>query len=276
MMRKVGMRVLSRSALSLAEGLFAHSVDFGLWVTIYFASMGVPQPRTGQLWRAEQEADRFLTDINYEVIKNAIQTARKRGWMKNVKRGALPEITEEGKRRLYSILPVYDETRVWDGKMHLITYDVPESKSVDRKILRDFLKRLGCGLLQKSVWITPYNPIDTLRNLIEEHELRGNIIVSDMGKDGSIGEEDIRAMLVRVYKLEDLNERYKVWLRLIDELGEVDHLAILQYLAVLKDDPQLPFSLLPPWWKEDVVYKKVESIIDKVVKLKPIGQKLTI
>lgn len=275
MARKSVTREASRAALRLAEGLFSFSVDYALWVTVYFGAVGVPQSTYGQIWRATRAADRFLDEVNYEVIKHAIQTARKRTWIKSVRRHAFPEITEEGKKRLRAILPRYDEKRVWDGRMHLVTYDVPEGQKKDREMLREYLVTIGCGLLQKSVWITPFNPIDTLRNFIEEHGLKGNIIVSDMGRDGSIGEEDVRAMLVRVYKLEELNERYEIWLRSVDELGEVDHLAVLQYLAILKDDPQLPFSLLPPWWKGDRAYNKVKSLLEKVVNFSAIAQKLT-
>lgn len=269
--RKSVTRAASRAALKLAEGLFSFSVDYALWVTVYFGAVGMPQSTSGQLWRANRAADRFLDEVNYEVIKHAIQTARKRAWIKSFRRKALPEITQEGKKRLEAILPHYDEKRVWDGRMHLVTYDVPEEQKKDREMLREYLITIGCGLLQKSVWITPFNPIDTLRNFIEEHGLKGNIIVSDMGKDGSIGEEDVRAMLVRIYKLEELNDRYKAWLQSVDEFGEVDHVAILQYLAILKDDPQLPFSLLPPWWKGEKAYEKVKPLLEKVVNFSAIA-----
>lgn len=274
MKRKSATRAISRAALQLAEGLFAHTVDFGLWLTIYFAEMSMPQSQHGQLWRARVAADRFLNQVNYEVIKNAIQTARKRGWVKTVRRKAPPEITEAGKRRLASVLPTYDEKRDWDGRMHLVTYDIPEEKKHDRELLREYLRRIGCGPLQDSVWLTPYNPIDTLRTFIEGKGLRGTIIVSDLGKDGSIGEGDHRAMAVRVYKLEELNTRYETWLAEVEE-EEVDHFRVIRYLSILKDDPQLPFALLPPWWKGDVSYRKVKAKLEKVVNLKAIASKLT-
>jgi len=83
------------------------------------------------------------------------------------------------------------------------------------------------------------------------------VIVSDMGRDGSIGEEDIRGLIVRVYELEKLNDRYKEWLEEFD--GEtIDRWAVMLFLSILKDDPQLPFVLLPKWWKGDIVYQKVK------------------
>lgn len=275
MKKKFTTKKFSRAALKVAEGLFAHSVDFGLWFAMYMASMSLPQSQYGQLWRAKRSADRLLDQINYEVIKNAIQTARKRRWVKIIKRGALPEITIEGKKRLASIIPQYDQNRVWDGRMHLVTYDIPEKQRNDRYLLREYLRIIGCGLLQESVWITPYNPIDTLRGFVEQHGLKGNIIVSDMGKDGSIGEEDLRAMIVRIYKLEALNDRYEAWLQDIDEQEEIDHLSLVLFLSIIKNDPQLPFALLPPWWKGDRAYQKVKSKLEKVVDSLATGVKLT-
>ena len=64
---KQGMRQLSRAALQVAEGVFAYSVDLGLWITTARASMGVPQSQYGQLWRAKRNADQPLNQINYEV-----------------------------------------------------------------------------------------------------------------------------------------------------------------------------------------------------------------
>ncbi len=80
-------RKFGRTALALSEGIFSHTVDFGLWVSTYIAHLSIPQPVSGQNWRAVVAADKFLRDVNYEVIKNAIQTARKRGWVR-VRRNA--------------------------------------------------------------------------------------------------------------------------------------------------------------------------------------------
>ncbi|MEK9143043.1 MAG: PaaX family transcriptional regulator C-terminal domain-containing protein [Patescibacteria group bacterium] len=266
-MRKKGIkRILSRAALALAEGLFSHAVDLALWTIVYMGELGIPQSTTGQIGRAKIGADQFLDQINYDVIKNAFKTAQRRGWIKTRRRNARPEITEEGKRRLASVIPQYDEKRLWDGKMHLVTYDIPESRKIDRELLRAYLRRIGCAMLQESVWITPYNPIDLVRSFVDEKELSGTVIVSDMGKDGAVGEEDLRSLLVRIYNLERLNERYEEWFSSIGELDYIDHFTLIRYLAILADDPQLPFSLLPPWWRGDKANALVKSQLLSVSK----------
>lgn len=244
-------RTVSRAAIALTEGLFSHTVDLALWMVVYMGELSLPQSTSGQIWRAQVAADRFLNQTNYEVIKNALKMARRNGWIKPRHRNAPPEITAEGRRRLAQGVPHYDESREWDGKMHLVTYDIPEKRKVDRELLREYLRRIGCAMLQESVWITPYNPIDLVRSFVDEKELSGTVIVSDMGKDGAVGEEGLRALLVRIYNLERLNERYEEWLSSLEELDYIDHFALIRYLAILADDPQLPFSLLPPWWKGD-------------------------
>ncbi len=258
MVKKGVTKVVSRAVLALAEGLFSHAVDLALWTVVYLGEVGLPQSTSGQVWRAQIAADRFLHQVNYDVMKEALKTAHRNGWIKARRRNALPEITEKGKRRIASVIPQYDEKRSWDGKMHLVTYDIPESRKIDRELLRAYLRRIGCAMLQESVWITPYNPIDLVRSFVDEKELSGTVIVSDLGRDGAVGEEDLRALLVRVYKLENLNERYEEWLSSVEELDVIDHFALIRYLAILNDDPQLPFVLHPPWWKGGKAYALVK------------------
>lgn len=251
---------LSRVALALADGLFGSAVDMTLYFIAYMGTVGLPQSTSGQIWRAEREAERFLREVNYDVIKNAINTARKNNWIKRVHRYAQPEITQEGKRRLASILPVYDAVRAWDGHLHTIVYDIPEARRKDRDLLREYLRRIGCGRLQYSVWMTPYNPVEILRSFMEDKGLSGTVIVSDVGSDGAIGEEDIRALIVRIYGLEKLNERYEEWLN-DGEDRAVNHWDVVKYLAILRDDPQLPFSILPPWWRGSESFRRIKPYI---------------
>lgn len=272
--KKTITRVLSRAAIALTEGLFSHSVDLTLWLLVYLGELSIPFHTYGKTWRAACLADRFLNQINYDVIKNAIITAKKHGYIKTVQRHAWPQITKAGKLRLGSVVPQYDEKRTWDGRMHLVTYDIPEQQSDDRWLLREYLRRIGCGRLQDSVWMTPYNPIDTLRSFTVEHKLQGTIIVSDMGRDGSIGEEDVRAMIVRVYGLEALSERYKEWLDDADS-HDLDQWSVVRFLSILKNDPQLPFVLLPPWWKGERAYKQTKDLLKNYVNLLSTVEKLT-
>lgn len=263
MIRNDRKKVLSRKALEVTEGLFAHTFDIALWSLVYFGAMSMPQKSSGQIWRAQVAADQLLGKINYDVLKNALISAKRRGFIKKSRRHTWPEITREGKKRLTSVIPQYDSKRVWDEKLYLVTYDIPEPRRNDREELRLHLVKIGCAKLQESVWLTPYDPNETLRSFIEENGLQGTIIISDMGKDGSIGDEDVHELIVRIYNLEMLNDKYEDWLNEVKERG-IGHWTVISYLSVLCDDPQLPFTLLPKWWKGDIAYSKVKSHLQKV------------
>lgn len=256
---------LSRKLIDLTEGLFSHAFDAALWLSVYVVALSGVSSNGGRrsAWWAGDETDRFLDDINYQAIKNAVITATKKGLLQTKTRNAPPEITEAGKRRLDELMPLYDEKRVWDGQLHLVTYDIPESKRQDRNVLRRHLIRLGCAKLQESVWVTPYNPIDTLRSFINKEGLTGTVIVSALGKDSSIGEDDLISLLARIYRLETLNNRYVTWLDVYRQ-GSIDQGGLIAYLSILKDDPQLPFSLLPTWWDGDKAYTRVASTLTKL------------
>lgn len=251
--------------LDAAEGVFSRTVDMALWLVVFTGEVSLPQSTSGQISRAQFAADRFLEHVNYDVIKEAIKHARRRGWLTPARRRHAQEaITKEGKKRLAMVIPQYDRERAWDGRMHLVTYDIPETKRGDRDMMREYLRRIGCGRLQDSVWMTPYNPVDTLHGFIEERGLSGTVIVSDMGEGGAIGEEDVRALIVRVYRLEQLDERYEQWLRENPRPSAVNHWAVIRYLSILSDDPQLPFALLPSWWHGDKAYRLVQPWLAKV------------
>ncbi|MBI4066379.1 hypothetical protein HY411_01540, partial [Candidatus Gottesmanbacteria bacterium] len=156
-------REMSRAALALTEGLFSHAVDMTLFLLVYMGELSIPFGTYGKAWRAAANASRFLEDINYDVIKHAVINARRYGYLsKSTGRKSWPQITAAGRKRLSAVIPRYDEERVWDGRLHLVIYDIPEERAEDRYLLREYIKRIGCGRLQDSVWITPYNPIDLL------------------------------------------------------------------------------------------------------------------
>ncbi|MBI3577431.1 CRISPR-associated endonuclease Cas2 [Candidatus Gottesmanbacteria bacterium] len=260
-------RQAKRIALDVTEAVFSRTLDMTLWSVAYLTVLPFTYSMHEPQWKAQVEADSLLSAVNYDRIKRAIVSARHRGLVKKSKRHAWPQMTEAGKKRLASVVPVYEAKRPWDERLHLVTYDIPETQSDDRRLLRDFLRQIGCGRLQDSVWLTPYNPVDLLRTFVDERNLQSSLIVSDMGKDGAIGEEKISDLIVRVYELEKINQQYEEWIANVERQGNPDHWLLLSYLSILKDDPQLPFVLLPKWWKGDHAYRLIEKDMEKVSKL---------
>lgn len=203
-----------------------------------------------------EEAERILDDINYNTLKQAFYQLKAHGYMKSKKYldDITLAITKEGMARLNEMLPKYKSKRSWDKSLYLVTYDVPEVQKVHRELLRKFINKLGATILQKSVWIIPYNPQETLRAFLEEHNLSGVVIISKLGKDAAIGEEGFKSLIRRLYKLDRLNERYAEYLRMFGSQKIKNLFGATKYLSILRDDPQLPFQLLPDDWLGDKAY----------------------
>jgi len=265
-MGRISRQVLKKEFLAVTEDLFGRSVDAMIMVLAYLAALSVPKSQSTGLLQSQIAAEKFLQDVNYEVIKNALITASKSGFIKR-RRNALPAITKAGRARLASVIPNHDDARAWDGRLHIVTYDIPEKQKNVRDLFRVHLRRIGCANLQESVWLTPYNPIDILREFTADYHIGGTVIVSDLGVDASIGEEDIQTLIVRLYHLEEINARYREWL---DTYGDRDSASIgyeglVGYLAILKHDPQLPFALLPKWWKGEKAYASIKQFLNTLL-----------
>lgn len=236
-------------------------VDFLIWyAALVGASVGKSGPRG--VYESFREADKIMESVNHrsliatwnQIFKKKLLTYEKR---KNLYH---PVITDYGRQRLNEIVPQYRTDRPWDGRIYLITYDIPEKVRVKRESLRDFLLRINSQMLQESTYINPYNPRQLVANFIKDHRIPGAIIISDIGPDGGIGEETIQNLLVRLYNLEKINDRYDEFIKKAKNERLPNIKIMFEYLSILKEDPQLPFSLLPKDWlgeKANMEYEKL-------------------
>lgn len=70
------------------------------------------------------------------------------------------KITKKGQAKLayYRLITdSFSPTETWDGRWHLVTFDIPESHKVARNKLILLLKDCGFISYSKGVWITPYD-----------------------------------------------------------------------------------------------------------------------
>lgn len=247
--------------LELTRGVTARATDVVLFFVFFNLEFATSGSRSGRaVWKAREKAFEDLEGINYETLRAAYYILKRKGLIRIIKDEAFykPQITRVGKKRLESLIPVYDEERIWDKRLYLVTYDVPEEKKDDRDVLREYLKKIGCGMLQRSVFLTPYNPKETLRGFIEKKDLRASIIISDVGEDGSIGEKDIKTLVREVYRLDELNEDYRSFIYEFKDVKKETTKSLkacFTFVEILERDPQLPFELLPDNWLGDRAYE---------------------
>lgn len=256
---------LKRVVLRSTEGFLSTVSDLVLF-QIFLIGSSVGKGNTSRdIYRMFNESSAALDEINYHTFREAFYRLKRKGLLETVKEEVYfkPQLTKQGLKKLRELIPTYNKKRPWDKRIYLITYDVAEERRFDRDMLRKTLKIIGCAYLQNSVWLTPYNPRGVLESFVEEHDLHGSIIVSDTGTDGAVGEQSLKELIRKVYYLDDLNERYKNFLREFSKTKKkvsVDAVAGC-YLSILKDDPQLPFELLPANWLGDEANELSEGFV---------------
>lgn len=245
-----------------SHGLLKRSTDLVLFQFYYGLELMVNSPTSRGAYSALYAARKDLNELNFSTIEHAFFSLKKKGLVNSIKEELYykPQITETGIKRLKSNFPFYESQRIWDGRIYLVTYDVAEESKKDRERLRSYLLKIHCGKLQDSVYLTPYNPTEVLREFIEEAGLDGEVLISNLGEDGHIGGENLKELLSRIYQLDHLNDRYLEFLETYQQNKKIDKTGIIfDFYSILADDPQLPFSLLPEEWPGKKAYQLLKN-----------------
>lgn len=263
-----GKRSVKKEITSLTLGLGITALDLVVIIGALGAGLMICGPRAKDRYvsrkykNAWKLAGKLIDKYQYSRFRTALARAAAKGYVSN-KGGGIFELTELGEKKLSELLPTYKQPISWDGRLWLITYDIPELKRKKRDSFRESLERICCRMIQESVWLSVRDPREEIRPLVDLYNLQGKVIVSCLGKDGSLGEEDINILIKRVFKLKQLQKRYESWLMKLEKIppSRLDDLT-LPYLTILADDPTLPKELLPQNWLGDEARKEFE---DKVM-----------
>lgn len=214
--------------------------------------------------------------------------------MRSVKTGYIEKVERDG--QLYLRLTPKGNTRVhrdfsllslaserWDGKWRVLFFDIEEVSKIRRNRLRSKLRELGFGMLQKSVWVTPHDILVDFYEFIQEMGLEENVFLIE-GKELLAG--DVKALARTVWRLDELNEKYRELEREIGKLKqlhatlndrtitrEAKSTAVLRqrlekrkrtaknaYVTLLSCDPHLPKELLPNDWSGERVRREVRLL----------------
>jgi phenylacetic acid degradation operon negative regulatory protein len=232
----------------LSKGILTSVSDVILYSFILFGSSFGNSATSRGVYKTFRETDKIFDEFNTKSILNSLSNLKNRKkYIRYNKQNENIEIqiTDIGRKEIDSIIPFYKTSRPWNGRFYLCSFDIPENKRKFRDILRIKLKQTYIGLLQKSLWFSPYNPEKLLKDLFSKFYVTDWMVVFPVEKY-SIGpyfKEKLPELLERIYHLSELNKRYK---NFIQRSYRKDKLAIsFEYLNILKDDPQLPFELEP-------------------------------
>lgn len=107
----------------------------------------------------------FQNLIYYLKRKGIIEDFEKegaRGWL----------LTEKGKEKILKIREEFQKKKKRkDGKWIMIIFDIPEKVRIKRDFFRRGLQELDYKMLQKSVWVSPYDVLEKTKRLIKKYFL---------------------------------------------------------------------------------------------------------
>lgn len=101
----------------------------------------------------------YLKNQGYIKIKNLEQ-----------KQGVL--LTKKGRDKvLRAKFKIKKKKKRHDGKWQMVIFDIPERKRVFRDLLRENLQILGYKMLQRSIWVCPYDVLEETEGIIRRYSL---------------------------------------------------------------------------------------------------------
>lgn len=207
----------------------------------------------------------------------------KTGYIEKVIKDGVPylRLTSIGKNKIERDFPFLGfQNKKWDKRWRVVVFDVEETNKQTRERFRSKLKELGFGMLQESVFISPYDIAKDFTEFIDAQGLNESAYLLEAS---TIAVGDIKALVNRVWHLDKINDLYK---RIIgkmkdndlildsdrlNKLNDEDDIKKVQdlireikkaYLEVMLEDPFLPKELLPLDWEGERARDLVKKLFN--------------
>lgn len=156
------------------------------------------------------------------------------------------KITQKGEKQFDNDLKPLKTTGRWDGKWRLVIFNLPENKRDVRDKLRRYLVKLGLGIMQNSVWITPNDVRGEIECIQNKLNINEKIRYFEISRNTSID----NTIIAKAWNLPELEDKYKKFsfeaerlIKVIDKDPNPRFRAkkmIYQYSMILKEDPMMP------------------------------------
>ena len=205
---------------------------------------------------------RFRKQHAYMSIKRALKT----GYIEKIFKNDQPylRVTGKGKKKLVRDFPfLMFQKKKWDRKWRMVFFDIQETSRKNRDQLRRKLKELGFAQFQQSVYITPHDFAEDIREFLEAHGLVESVYVL-VTNELLAGDE--KALAEKLWKLDKINEEYRKIIEFWEKERQkrrrkkIDREIRSRYLETLALDPFLPKELLPSDWCRHEVEKLLRRL----------------
>lgn len=164
-------------------------------------------------------------------------------------------LREKGRKKLVQKFPLYfKKGRTWDGCFVLVIFDIKETNRRSRNCLRRKLNELGFGMMQRSIWISPYHFENLLQECINKYNLHDAVFIL---KDKKLGIKNLKQFARCVWKLDRVEKSYQsimeksAYLENLKNSGDgLKRDLVASYFKTLSIDPLLPKEFLPSDWPQ--------------------------
>lgn len=114
-------------------------------------------------------------------------------------------LTSTGKTKVYRDFPILNLTKKWNEHWVVVIFDISEKSKAVRERLRNKLKSLGFGMLQRSIWLSPLPIGESMREVIQSIGLSKDAFVMEVS---GFFFGDPKELVRRIWHLDKLEEDY--------------------------------------------------------------------
>lgn len=217
---------------------------------------------------------------------NKTETSIRMGLSRGVKNGLLVNIKRQGEV-LYGLTPAAEKSfeywwetmeqfrekvtvqrSGWDG-----TWTLVYSKGNVGEVFLERLRKFRFGILNKNLWISPYNLTRQIFDLAKELQVTKEVHIFRSVLDENLSPGDL---VNEIWQPNIINKKYKKFIINLNEpasgLGTdskgsaslpVLHRYGMNLFHIIQDDPQLPLILLPKGWMAIEAFQSFNSFREK-------------
>jgi len=110
-------------------------------------------------------------------------------------------LSKEGAKILRKKYPkLYYRPKNWDKKIRLVIFDIYELERAKRNQLRKLLKQLGFIMLQKSVWLSPFDQFEFLDEFLNENNLNDKTILIEVEESNIKNKKKINKIFSKLWQ----------------------------------------------------------------------------
>ena len=171
-------------------------------------------------------------------------------------------LSNSGKKKIVRDFPILSmQRKKWDKKWRLVIFDIPEKKRKARNALREKLIELGFGKWQRSIYISPHDFGQDLRDFLKSWGLADRAFVLEANV---FSPSEGRILAEKVWPLTKINGQYQEIINQWEKREGKDKTKLKkkiknQYLKILIVDPLLPQELLPKEWLGERIRRLVRK-----------------